>query len=48
VCETEWCGFGGVRVCCVCGSLVWVCGIEFVLCEVQFGVSLWVVSVCCV
>ena len=40
VCGRVWCGFGGVSVCCVCESLVWVCGIECVLCVGQFCVGL--------
>ena len=39
-CGTVWCGFGGVSVCCVWDSLVWVWGSECVLCVGQFGVGL--------
>ena len=48
VCGTVWCGFGGVSVCCVWESLVWVCGSECVLCVGQYGVGLWerVCAVC--
>ena len=31
MCGTVWCGFVGVSVCCVWGTLVWVCGSECVL-----------------
>jgi len=48
VCGRVWCGFGGVSVCCVWESLVWVWGSECVLCVGQFGACLEVVSVCCV
>jgi len=37
---TVWSGFVGVNVCCVCYSLVCVCGNECVLCVGQFGVGL--------
>ena len=45
VCGTVCCGFGGVSVCYVWGSLVWVWGSESVLCVGQIGVGLWGVSV---
>ena len=41
MCGRVWFGFGGVSVCCVWDSLVWVCGSECVLCVGQFGVGLW-------
>jgi len=32
VCERDWGGFGGVILCCVWDSLLWVWGSEFELC----------------
>ena len=48
MCGTVWCGFGGVSVCCVLDSLVWVLGCEFVLFVGEYGASLWeiVCAVC--
>ena len=40
LCGTFLCAFEGVSVCCVWDSLVWVWGIECVLCVVQFFVGL--------
>jgi len=40
VCGTVWCGFGGVRLCCVWESLGRVWGSEFVLCVREIGVDL--------
>jgi len=40
VCETVWCGFEGVSLCCVWDSLVWVWGSECVLCVGQICVGL--------
>ena len=40
--------FGGFGLCCVCESLVWVLGSEFVLCVGEYGAGLeeWVFDVC--
>ena len=48
MCGTVLCGFGGVSLCCVWESFVWVWGSEFVLCVGQFCVGLWelVCAVC--
>jgi len=35
-----WGGFGGVSLCCVWESMVWVWGSEFLLCVGQYGVGL--------
>jgi len=48
VCGRDWGGFGGVSLCCVWDSLLFVCGNEFVLCVGQFGACLEIVIVCCV
>ena len=48
MCGAVWCGFGGVSVCCVWDSLVWVWGSECVLCVGQFGVGLGSECVLCV
>ena len=40
MCATVLCGIGGVSVCCLWESLVWVWGSECVLCVGQFGVCL--------
>jgi len=45
---TVLCGFGGVSLCRVWESLMWVCGSECLLCVGQFGVGLWGMSLCCV
>ena len=48
MCGTVLCGFGGVSVCCVWGSLGRVCGCEFVLCVGEFGAGFMVLCLCCV
>jgi len=48
VCWTVWCGYGGVRLCCVWDSLGWVWGSEFLLCVREFGVGLGNECVLCV
>ena len=40
------CGYGGVSVCYVWDSMVWVCGSDFVLSVGHFGVCLGRVSLC--
>ena len=40
VCGTVLCGFGVVSVCCVCYSLLWVWGSEFLFCVGEFRVGL--------
>jgi len=41
VCWRVWCGYGGVRLCCVWDSLGWVWGSEFLLCVGQIVLGLW-------
>jgi len=40
VCGRVSCGFGGVILCCVWDSLVWVWGREVVVCVGEFGVGM--------
>ena len=40
MCGRDWGGFGGVSLCCVWDSVVWVWGSEYVLCVGQFGAGL--------
>jgi len=40
VCGTDWCGFEGLRMCCVCDSLVREFGSEYMLCVGQFCVGM--------
>ena len=47
LCGRVWGGFGGVSLCCVCESFVWVWGCE--LCCVLYSFCLFVgLSLCCV
>ena len=40
MCGIDLCGFVEVILCCVLERLLWVCGIEFVLCVGEFEVGL--------